>query len=215
MKIGFFLSFSKKENRSGEGYFQVEPSILLPNGKRIDVNSVICQSVLSKCLGTLSQWFSRLEVTSQSGYNFIHLTPIQRLYDVSKSSYAITDHHQLNPSFQGSFDDLKTLLDQMRKEWNVLFITDLVYNHAANDCRLFIDYPDASYNLINSPHLKPAVLLDSILIQLSKDISEGKLRHKGIHPQLEEHHLQVRSFFIFILFIDHHWNLVNSSLFVG
>jgi glycogen debranching enzyme len=53
-------------------------------------------------------------------------------------------------------------------------ITDLVYNHAANDCVLLRDHPESAYNLISSPHLKPAVLLDSILMQFS--ISFEKLR---------------------------------------
>jgi len=105
----------------------------------------------------------------------IHLTPIQLLYHVSNSSYAITDHHKLNPIFEGTFEQIKSLIDMMGKEWKMFSVTDLVYNHAANDCALLRDHPEAAYNLINSPHLKSAVLLDSILMQFTRDAIEGKL----------------------------------------
>ena len=80
----------------------------------------------------------------------------------------------------------------MKKEQNLQFITDLVYNHAANDCSILKDHPEAAYNLVNSPHLKPAVLLDSILMQFTKDCQEGTLLPKGIPShrlQLIRHYL--------------------------
>ena len=104
----------------------------------------------------------------------IHFTPIQLLYHVSNSSYAVTDHHKLNPLFLGTFEQIKTIVDTMAQKWKILSVTDLVYNHAANDCALLRDHPEAAYNLINSPHLKSSVLLDSILMQFTVDASEGK-----------------------------------------
>ena len=139
----------------------------------------------------MDEWLNRLEVTRHSGYNLIHLTPIQKLYHVSNSSYSITNHHELNPSFNGTFDKVKRIVDQMAKEWRILCITDLVYNHVSNDCALLRDHPSAAYNLINSPHLRSAVLLDSILMQFSRDVSEGKLQSKGIPSQIKEYHLQI------------------------
>ncbi len=76
----------------------------------------------------------------------IHLTPIQLLYHVSNSSYAVTDHHKLNPIFNGTYEQIKLLVDMMAKEWRLLSITDLVYNHAANDCALLRNHPEAAYN---------------------------------------------------------------------
>ncbi len=157
----------------------------------LEQNCITCQSVLSKSLGPISEWASRLEVTRHSGYNMIHFTPIQLLYHVSNSSYAITDHHQLNPIFHGSYEEMKCLIDMMAKEWRIFSITDLVYNHVANDCALLRDHPEAAYNLINSPHLKSAVLLDSILMQFTRDASEGKLLSKGIPAEIKEYHLQL------------------------
>jgi glycogen debranching enzyme len=127
----------------------------------------------------------------------IHFTPIQLLYHVSNSSYAITDHHKLNPLFNGTYEQVKSLVNMMAKEWRIFSITDLVYNHAANDCALLHDHPEAAYNLINSPHLKPAVLLDSILMQFTRDASEGKLLSKGIPTDIKDYHLQfIRNYLI-------------------
>ncbi len=41
----------------------------------------------------------------------IHFTPIQLLYHVSNSSYAITDHHKLNPLFNATHKQIKTLVE--------------------------------------------------------------------------------------------------------
>jgi glycogen debranching enzyme len=182
-----------KENANGQGYFQVEPKI----EKLINQESIACQSVLSKSLGPISERLSRLEVARHSGYNMIHFTPIQLLYHVSNSSYAVTDHHKLNPLFKGTHEQMKEVIDQMAKEWNIYSVTDLVYNHAANDCALFRDHPEAAYNLINSPHLKPAVLLDSILMQFTRDANEGKLKSRGIPSEIKEHHLQLIRHYLF------------------
>ena len=182
--------FREKEDLNGQGYIQVEPELIIC-GNKLEEDSIVCQSVLSKSLGLMNEWLSRIEVGYHSGYNMIHFTPIQLLYHVSNSSYAVTDHHKLNPLFEGTFEQMKRIIDYMEKEWKILSITDLVYNHAANDCQLLKEHPEAAYNLINSPHLKPSVLLDSILMQFTRDASENKLISKGIPSQIKENHLQL------------------------
>jgi len=192
-KYKVLFLFSKKGNQNGQGYFQVEPRLILPNvnNEILDENCITCQSVLSKSLGPIYEWLSLLEVTYHSGYNMIHFTPIQSLYIVSNSSYAITDHHKLNPLFHGSFEQIKNLIDKIAKQWKMFSINDLVYNHAANDCSLLGNHPEAADNLIISPHLKPAVLLDSILMQFTRDASEDKLLSRGIPSEIKEHHLDL------------------------
>ncbi len=44
---------------------------------------------------------------------------------------------------------------------------------------------------MNSSHLKPAALLDSILLQFTRDASEGELLFCGIPSEIKEHHLQL------------------------
>jgi len=177
------------KDKKGEGYIIVEPRLKnLPTG---DLEEMMCLTFLAKSLGKMDDWESRLAIARHTNYNFIHLTPIQQLYKVSNSSYAITHHHQLNPIFgkDKTHDDVKKLVDKMADEWNIFSITDLVYNHAANDCVILDDYPEASYNLINSPHLKPAFLLDCILMNFTREISEGKF--EKIPSKIEEEHLKV------------------------
>lgn len=57
----------------GSGWFGVAPT--LPNGVPLD--GLMCQTVLTKCLGPLPRWERTLRVAKECGYNMIHFTPIQ------------------------------------------------------------------------------------------------------------------------------------------
>jgi glycogen debranching enzyme len=175
------------KDKKGEGYIIVEPRLL--NSPTGESDEIMCLTFLSKSLGKMDDWESRLAIAYHTGYNMIHFTPIQQLYKVSNSSYSITNHHQLNSIFgkDKTHDDIKTIVDKMASEWNILSITDLVYNHAANDCAILEKHPEASYNLINSPHLKPAFLLDSILMQFTRNVYEGKI--EKIPSKIQKEHL--------------------------
>ncbi|CAF1107823.1 unnamed protein product [Didymodactylos carnosus] len=194
----YYFTCDDQKTPEGDGYFLVEPTLEWPDGKgeTLPIDCIACQSVLSKSLGKFDDWEERLVVAKQSGYNMIHFTPIQKLYHVSNSSYAITDHHELNPLFgKGvTHDHIKKLVDKMALEWRAFSITDLVYNHAANDFSLILEHPDCTYNLVNSPHLKPGFFLDSILMQFTVDCFNGNLKHRhegGIPSKIEEYHIEI------------------------
>lgn len=63
----------------------------------------------------------------------IHFTPLQTLGE-SRSCYSLADQLTFNPEFspQGqsyTWEDLGALVDKLKTEWNMLCITDVVYNH--------------------------------------------------------------------------------------
>ena len=70
--------FTNDDHRCGQGYFVVEPRFVVGRDcQELPLDSIQCQSVLTKNLGTIDTWESRLLVTKESGYNMIHFTPVQ------------------------------------------------------------------------------------------------------------------------------------------
>lgn len=166
-----------------QGTFIVDPVLKL-NCNQLHLDSIILQTVLTKCLGPFSQWKKRLQVAYETGYNMIHFTPIQELGS-SNSSYSLKDHMKFCPSSSDGEAELtetalKKFINKIRQEWNMLSIIDVVWNHCANNCEWILKHPNAAYNLKNSPHLRPAFLVDRTLWYLNKDIMKGKLINNGI-----------------------------------
>lgn len=186
------------EDASGQGYVLVDPELYI--GKNDDILPMDCiqvHTVVTKSLGTFDMWEDRLRVSKESGYNMIHFTPLQEL-GYSNSSYSLKDQHKLNSHLfqvngqQYDFDDVEKLVRHMKDDWDVLSMTDLVFNHSANDSPWLQQHPECAYNLDNNPHLKPAYVLDRILWHVTLDVASGKLEFRDIPPAIkQEHHMQV------------------------
>uniref|UniRef100_A0AAY4AWI4 Glycogen debranching enzyme n=1 Tax=Denticeps clupeoides TaxID=299321 RepID=A0AAY4AWI4_9TELE len=176
---------------SGSGYIVVDPVLHVgPSSQVLPLNCITSQTYLAKCLGPLDEWLDRLRVAKEAGYNMIHFTPLQPLGQ-SRSCYALTDQLELNPDFSPpgksyTWTDVGNLVARVKTEWNVLCITDVVYNHTAVNSEWLQLHPECGYNLVNTPHLKPAWVLDRALWHFSCDVADGKFCHQGLSALIED-----------------------------
>ena len=91
---------SCQETCDGYGYFIVDPVLTVGRSETpLPMDAIQIQTFLPKLLGSFPEWKARLIVAQKTGYNMIHFTPLQRLNSESNSSYSISDHLSLNPSF--------------------------------------------------------------------------------------------------------------------
>lgn len=68
-----------------------------------------------------------------TGYNMIHFTPLQKL-GLSRSCYSLSDQLEVNPDFSShgkkcTWSEIGALVEKLKNEWNMLCVTDVVYNH--------------------------------------------------------------------------------------
>lgn len=74
----------------------------------------------------------------------------------------------------------------------MLSICDIVLNHTANESPFLISHPECTYNCVNSPHLRPAYILDAVLFELTIQVAAGEWEFKGIPTVVDtEDHLNV------------------------
>ncbi|KAM4895919.1 glycogen debranching enzyme isoform 2-T3 [Sylvia borin] len=182
--------FSLGNEKSGGGYIVVDPILHVGADNHVlPLDCVTLQTYLAKCLGPFHEWEDRLKVAKETGYNMIHFTPLQKL-GLSRSCYSLADQLEVNPEFSDhnkkcTWSDIGALVEKMKNEWNMLCITDVVYNHTATNSEWLRMHPECGYNLVNSPHLKPAWILDRALWHLTGMVADGKCIAKGVPPLIE------------------------------
>ncbi|OXB66174.1 hypothetical protein ASZ78_012973 [Callipepla squamata] len=126
--------FSLGNEKSGGGYIVVDPILRVGADNHVlPLDCVTLQTFLAKCLGPFHEWENRLKVAKETGYNMIHFTPLQKL-GMSRSCYSLADQLEVNPEFSShnkkcTWSDIGALVEKMKNEWNMLCITDVVYNH--------------------------------------------------------------------------------------
>lgn len=199
----YYFTLNEETKLNGNGNFIVEPKLLVGQNEELSLDLIQCQTVLSKCLGYFDNWKKKLQVAYKSGYNAFHFTPIQEL-GASNSAYSLKDHKKLNPMFnlenatkQYDFKDIAQFVEFMRKEWKMVSITDIVLNHTANETPWLQSHPESTYNLTNSPHLRPAYLLDRLCWHISMDVHSGKWETSGLPKNIncEDHLNRLREIF--------------------
>lgn len=127
-------------------------------------------------MGIFERWESQLAFSAASGYNMIHFTPVQEL-GTSQSSYSIFHQLKLNSKlFPGNIAEeskwkmLSELVNKLEAKHGMLSMTDVVWNHTADNSPWLVQHPEAGYNLSNSPHLKAAFDFDEAIVLFSNSV---------------------------------------------
>ncbi|KAI3632832.1 hypothetical protein MIR68_008907 [Amoeboaphelidium protococcarum] len=175
--------------RSETGFFIVDPRLGLNNRlaehsasvdndltKIMHMDSIALLTLVPKWMGSIEGWREQIQWISEGGYNMIHFVPMQQR-GASGSPYSIFDQLELSddlfPSGTASEDKFQLLdreIQHFQRNLGVLSITDIVWNHTAHNSAWLQQHPEAGYNLINSPHLRPAYELDKALADFSASL---------------------------------------------
>ena len=156
--------------RSATYYIDVCPKLTL-NEEFIPLDSLSIFSVISKFMGRYpDDWDKHLQGIGARNYNMVHFTPLCKRGE-SNSPYSLYDQLTFDPlSFPNGEKDVTHMISKMEKEYGLLGLTDVVWNHTANNSRWLEEHPEAGYNLETAPHLEPALELDNALLRYGKDL---------------------------------------------
>ncbi|GMM38938.1 bifunctional 4-alpha-glucanotransferase/amylo-alpha-1,6-glucosidase [Saccharomycopsis crataegensis] len=170
----YFASYRSAETNkiitTRKYYFVVQPSLDI-NGEYLTLNSVSIQSVVSKWMGPLKDWDNIFQEISNKGYNMVHFTPLQHRGE-SNSPYSIFDQLSFDPNLFESTKQVENLVKKMHSEFKLLSMTDIVWNHTANNSDWLRDHPEAGYSKITAPHLTAAIELDKALLVFSTQLEK-------------------------------------------
>lgn len=166
-------SADKKSTRTEQFHFSVPPQLFV-NSKYLPFNSVNIQTAVSKWIGPLDQWHEYFAYVSQKGYNMVHFTPLQER-GLSDSPYSIYDQLNFDPKLFGSNEEAESFIKNVTAKNGLLAMTDVVFNHTANNSAWIRECPDAGYNAETAPHLQSAIELDRALFEFNDKLEELNL----------------------------------------
>ncbi|TVY68815.1 Glycogen debranching enzyme [Lachnellula suecica] len=151
-------------------YIDVAPRLSL-EGRQMPLPALSIFSLISKFMGKYpNDWEKHLRGISERGYNMVHFTPLQQR-GVSNSPYSIYDQTAWDPEcFPNGEADVKKLINSMEKTHGLLGLTDVVWNHTADNSKWLEEHPEAGYNVSTAPWLRSALELDTALLQFSKNM---------------------------------------------
>ncbi len=159
-----------KPTRTATYYIDVCPKLAL-NKDQLPLDALSIFSVISKFMGKYpTDWDKHLRGIGQRGYNMVHFTPLMERGD-SNSPYSIYDQLTFDPlCFPNGETDVAEMVARMEREHELLGLTDVVWNHTANNSMWLEEHPEAGYNAETAPWLEPALELDNALLKFSMDL---------------------------------------------
>ncbi|KZF26819.1 glycoside hydrolase family 133 protein [Xylona heveae TC161] len=162
---------SPKPAKTPTYYIDVSPNLTLTKVP-LPLDSLSIFSVISKFMGKYpSDWESHLRGIGQRGYNMIHFTPLMQRGD-SNSPYSIYDQLSFDSTcFPRGEKDVAELVSKMETDHGLLGLTDVVWNHTANNSKWLQEHPEAGYNVDTAPWLESALELDTALLKFSHNLS--------------------------------------------
>ncbi|KAI1007537.1 Glycogen debranching enzyme [Podosphaera aphanis] len=156
-------------------YIDVAPRISL-DGEQLPMAALCLFSLISKFMGEYPiDWDKHLHGISERGYNMVHFTPLQHRGS-SNSPYSIFDQLAWDPEiFPNGEADVKDLVQNMEKKHGLLGLTDVVWNHTANNSVWIQEHPEVGYNVSTAPWLRSALELDNALLEFSANLGNHDL----------------------------------------
>lgn len=153
-------------------YIDVAPRLTL-DGRQMPLAALSIFSIISKFMGKYPKdWEKHLRGISERGYNMIHFTPLQHRGQ-SNSPYSIYDQLSWDPEcFPNGEADIEKLVQNMETQYGLLGLTDVVFNHTADDSLWLQEHPEVGYNVSTAPWLRSALELDTALLAYSSNLSK-------------------------------------------
>ncbi|KAJ9655240.1 bifunctional 4-alpha-glucanotransferase/amylo-alpha-1,6-glucosidase [Neophaeococcomyces mojaviensis] len=153
-------------------YIDIEPQLSV-GGSKLPLDSLGIMSVVSKFLGRYPEdWDKHLKGISRRGYNMVHFTPLQQRGE-SNSPYSLFDQLAFDPEmFPNGEKDVAHMIKSMEKDYELLALTDVVFNHTANNSVWLQDHPEAGYNVDTAPWLEAALELDDAMLEYGNKLAE-------------------------------------------
>ncbi|OJD16543.1 glycogen debranching enzyme [Emergomyces pasteurianus Ep9510] len=163
---------TQDQHRSQTHYLNISPRVTL-NNIHLPLTSLSVISVLSKFMGQYpTDWNRHLQSIARRGYNMVHFTPLMAR-GVSNSPYSIYDQLTFDTAcFPNGETEVADLVERMERTHGLLALTDVVWNHTANNSSWLAEHPEAGYSVATAPWLEAAWELDTALLRYSEQLAE-------------------------------------------
>ena len=163
-------SKAMKQKQTPTFYIDVAPKLTC-NGDGLPLDALSIFSMLSKFMGKYPEdWNKHFQGISQRNYNVVHFTPLMER-GTSNSPYSLADQLKFDPAyFPNGEKDVAKLVKTMEEKYNLLALTDVVWNHTAHSSPWLEDHPEAGYNCETAPWLESAYDLDTAFLKFSSNL---------------------------------------------